>query len=109
MTAPKPESVPITRKTIDAFYARWTPGAVVTCDANTYLDRDGGKGKPEGEYVVIGGKRAIQVAQHEGERWHITAPTKVGDVLALTSDSITYVIATRAPHTVTWRIVREAS
>lgn len=107
MAEPRTETVEISRKAIDAFYARWVPGAVVMCDANTYLDRDGGKGKPEGEFVVVGGKRSITVSQHDGDRWHVTAPARVGDVTALTSDSITYVLASRAPHTVTWRIVKE--
>lgn len=95
------ELVKVTRKSIDAFYERWTTGTVVECVENTYIPgRAGVRGA-----VWRPGKTSIGLA-FAGEQGHrVSLPQRVSDVLELTEDAIKYRLPLREGHTVTWRIV----
>lgn len=97
------ELVKVTRKSIDAFYARMTVGTVVECLENTYIKaRVGVRGT-----VSQPGKTAISLKAAGVDGYRMSLPERVSDVLELTEDTIRYKLASREGHTVTWRIVAE--
>jgi len=95
------ELVKVTGKSIAAFYERMTVGAVVECLENTYIpSRAGMRGT-----VSRPGKTSIGLAFTGVNGYRMSRPQRVSDVLELTEDTITYRMAEREGHTVTWRIV----
>ena len=93
----------ITRKTIDAFWARAKFGTRLTCLANTYNRYAPGKTGT----VARPGKTAIAIRTDDGHLFWINPPRNVRDVVALDGDTITYRIG-RDHHTATWQIVTPA-
>lgn len=92
--------ITITRKTIDAFWAKVSVGTRLTCLANTYrgeaaVGATGVLEKP--------GKTSMMLRRDDGKAFWLYPPRTVSGVVALTDDTITYKIG-RDEHTATWKI-----
>lgn len=88
-------AVKITGKNIAAFWARAEVGTQMECVENTYIPSRAGLQVT----VTRPGKTTIGC----GRGYNINPPKRVSDVVALTEDSITYKLAHREGHTVTWK------
>jgi hypothetical protein len=97
-----------TRKDIEEFTSQLTTKTVLQRGANTYWQASSTPHDGERYIITRAGKTTISLsACGGGKTFHLDLPSRVGDVLAVDRDEITYRIG-RGEHTATWRIVTES-
>jgi hypothetical protein len=97
-----------TRKDIEEFTSQLTTGTVLQRGVNTYWQASSTPHEGHRYIITRAGKTTISLsACAGGKAFHLDLPRRLGDVLAVDRDEITYRIG-RGEHTATWRIVTES-
>jgi hypothetical protein len=95
------------RKDIEEFTSQLTTKTVLHRGANTYWQASSTPHQGQRYIITRAGKTTISLsACAGGKEFHLDLPRRVGDVLAVDAEEITYRIGPGA-HTATWRITAE--
>lgn len=96
-------AVKITGASVREWFGRLTVGAVIECQGNSYRLSMGTDLTGKRATVSKAGKTSIELTM-DGAPFQMRPPARVGDITALTADSITYKVG-RGEHTTTWKLV----
>lgn len=98
-------SIKVTGAGIRAFFEQLKYGTVIECQGNSYRLEMGTDLTGYRAMVTRPGKTSISLrGMGDDKPFHMSPPSRAGDVLAITADSITYKVG-RGEHTTTWKLV----
>jgi hypothetical protein len=93
-----------TGKAIKAWFDGLEVGTELYRGRNTYCDSKPAKPYEIGRKYIVSrpGRWSVKLSDTNGNTFWLSPPIRVGDVVALDDDSITYKIEHRGEHTATW-------
>jgi hypothetical protein len=98
-------SVKITGAAVREWFEQLKYGAVIECQGNSYRLAMGTDLTGFRAMVTRPGKTSIGLrGVEDGQPFHMSPPARVGDVVELTADSVTYKVG-RGDHVTTWKLV----